>query len=645
MKKALIASIATSALVLGSFAMSALSANAYVFSNNLSVGSTGADVTALQTWLSAQGYLTMPAGVSMGYFGSLTKTAVKAAQAKLGLPTTGFVGPMTRNLLNAGGMTTTTTTSMTGGTSYGSLTTCPPTWSCPGLGAVTTTTTVAPGTGITTPGVQGILSVTQGPVSNSVANAGQTKVPVLDVRLQAQYSDLAVQSIQLNLGTSTNIYNFVYSTLYVVDPVTNNVLGTIPLNSSTVVQNSGTYVVSVTGFNFIVPKGTYKDLVIKADLYSQINTTYANSTGWTISVPAQGIRALDGAGVNQYGPTANSLGQTFGQTMIIGQSLITSASASVSLDPNSAPAAAIGVTNVSQGQYLGLPVMTFAVNAQGDTLHLNSVTVNIGNTGSGTVNAAYLYNGSTQVSSASVVSGVATFQNIQDGTPGATIPVNTSTSFTVKVDVSGLQPVNGVSPAPAVITASTGNMTIYTSIDSSLNAQPSGTAIGNVQTVFGQGPVFSLTGTPTITKINQTPGGSSTTTFVYTATFNVTVSAVGEAVSFPLASVASGAFGTSSTASGIATPYVNGVPTVMAGVIAGYTQPSNTVLSANGTYFTVAQNQSVTIPVTYSFSVNNPGANQYAVQLAGINWFVPGVTGTSTQSFMATQAAWRTAAI
>ena len=635
MKKALIASIATSALVLGSFAMSALSANAYVFSNNLSVGSTGADVTALQTWLSAQGYLTMPAGVSMGYFGSLTKTAVKAAQAKLALPTTGFVGPMTRNLLNAGGMTTTTTT--TTGSTYGSLTTCPPTWSCPGLGAITTTTTVAPGTGITTPGVQGILSVTQGPVSNSVANAGQTKVPVLDVRLQAQYSDLAVQSIQLNLGTLTSIYNFVYSTLYVVDPVTNNVLGTIPLNSSTVVQNGGTYVVSVTGFNFIVPKGTYKDLVIKADLYSQINTTYANSTAWTVTVPTQGVRALDGAGVNQYGPT----GASIAQTMIIGQSLITSASASISLDSNSPQTGAVGVTNTTQGTYQSLPIMTFDVNAQVDNLHLNSLTVNIGNSGAGTVNAAYLYNGSTQVSSASVVNGQAVFQNIQDGQAGASIPVNSFTAFTVKVDIAGLIP--GVT-SPAVITASTSNITLYTSIDSSVNS-PTGVAIANTQTVFGQGPVFSLAGTPTIAKTNITAGGATTTTFQYTATFNVNVNAVGEPVSLPLASVASGAFGTTSTASGIATPYINGVSTVTSGVIASYTQPSNTVLSANGTYFTVAQNQSVTVPVTYSFTVNSPGANTYAVQLNGINWFVPGVTGTTTATFMANQSAWRTAAI
>src|ERR1700733_14278495 len=99
---------------------------------------------------------------------------------------------------------------------------------------------VAVAPGITTLGVQGILSVTQGPISDSLARAGQTKVPILDIRMQAQYSDLAVQSIELDLGTSTSIYNFVYKNMYLVDPTTSNILATIPLNPTTVVQNGKT---------------------------------------------------------------------------------------------------------------------------------------------------------------------------------------------------------------------------------------------------------------------------------------------------------------------------------------------------------------------------------------------------------------------
>src|SRR4051812_38654228 len=56
------------------------------FTKDLTVSINGAQVTALQKVLVSNGYLTMPAGVAMGYFGSLTKAAVMRWQAASGLP-------------------------------------------------------------------------------------------------------------------------------------------------------------------------------------------------------------------------------------------------------------------------------------------------------------------------------------------------------------------------------------------------------------------------------------------------------------------------------------------------------------------------------------------------------------------------------
>jgi Putative peptidoglycan binding domain len=64
------------------------------FTRYLTIGSTGSDVVELQTILEAQGYLVMPAGVAKGYFGALTKNAVMKWQAAVGLPSTGYFGPM-----------------------------------------------------------------------------------------------------------------------------------------------------------------------------------------------------------------------------------------------------------------------------------------------------------------------------------------------------------------------------------------------------------------------------------------------------------------------------------------------------------------------------------------------------------------------
>jgi len=74
-----------------------------VFNRLLSTGSTGDDVRALQTRLIAEGLLKAQA---TGYFGPLTRVAVKAYQAKYGIDQLGIVGPMTRAQLNKGSSST-----------------------------------------------------------------------------------------------------------------------------------------------------------------------------------------------------------------------------------------------------------------------------------------------------------------------------------------------------------------------------------------------------------------------------------------------------------------------------------------------------------------------------------------------------------
>ncbi len=104
------------------------------FTMNLTVGSTGSEVVALQQVLVAGGYLTMPAGVAMGTFGPLTKAAVAAWQAANGVtPAAGYWGPISRARYAAVAGTTTV----------------------PG--------TTVPGVGITTPGVEGTITVTKAP--------------------------------------------------------------------------------------------------------------------------------------------------------------------------------------------------------------------------------------------------------------------------------------------------------------------------------------------------------------------------------------------------------------------------------------------------------------------------------------------------
>jgi len=104
-----IAKVAAVAAMLGLVAMSfafAPSARAATFTMDMTIGSMGAEVTALQTWLIAGGY-SIPAGAT-GYFGAQTQAALAAYQAANGIsPAAGYFGPITRAKVNsmAGGST------------------------------------------------------------------------------------------------------------------------------------------------------------------------------------------------------------------------------------------------------------------------------------------------------------------------------------------------------------------------------------------------------------------------------------------------------------------------------------------------------------------------------------------------------------
>ncbi len=103
--------------------MTTTTGTGYTFTRDLTVGSTGADVTALQNALISKGYLKASA---TGYFGSLTQAAVSAWQTAAGVtPTAGYFGAKSRAAFGGGSSssttttTTTTTTTPTAGTGTG----------------------------------------------------------------------------------------------------------------------------------------------------------------------------------------------------------------------------------------------------------------------------------------------------------------------------------------------------------------------------------------------------------------------------------------------------------------------------------------------------------------------------------------------
>jgi peptidoglycan hydrolase-like protein with peptidoglycan-binding domain len=94
--------IATSAFAASGISVGGSSRTARVqcltFLNNIFVGQSNNDVTNLQTFLSAKGYV--DSSNITGYFGSITRQAVVGFQADNDLPQTGYVGPLTRQVIH-----------------------------------------------------------------------------------------------------------------------------------------------------------------------------------------------------------------------------------------------------------------------------------------------------------------------------------------------------------------------------------------------------------------------------------------------------------------------------------------------------------------------------------------------------------------
>jgi hypothetical protein len=72
---------------------------AHVFMSEMGNGTSGDEVTALQAFLIAHGYLQIAAPT--GYFGPMTEAALKLYQGSKGISTTGYFGPLTMAAINA----------------------------------------------------------------------------------------------------------------------------------------------------------------------------------------------------------------------------------------------------------------------------------------------------------------------------------------------------------------------------------------------------------------------------------------------------------------------------------------------------------------------------------------------------------------
>lgn len=575
-------------------AKAAVSSSASVsFTRDLTVGSSGADVTALQNAIGVT-----PA---TGYFGSLTKAAVQKYQASKGLPATGYVGVLTRAELNKSSTGTTGSTGSTG-----------------------TTGTVV------NSGVEGTLTASKASISNSTVREGDVMKTILGVKLEAKLSDINVQRVKVNLGTSTTIYTKIFKTLYLTDD-SGKVLAQADLNSNTVVKdtdNGTAYALTFGGFSYNVPKDSTKYLWVKGDVYSSIKTEDQYTR--TISLfGTNAIRGVDGAGIDQYAGT-----NAITQSISLGTTVADSANVKLSTNSANFKAADVIASNGTDEDELDmLNVLAFDLKAEKDTMLVTDITATIAKTGTGAATAtrAHLYDGATPIDSEDISNGSVTFDDID-----LSIAKDTTKTLTIKVDV------REANATASNITASIAAGGVVAENSVGTTRSTTGSASGETMVIRNAGILASLQGTPSVTSTTNTNSDISTTTSK--VTFTVNLQAVGDAILFGT-QAASSTFGF--------TTYDNDTASALnVASSTSFAQPSGgdvtTTGLAGGVSFKIKEGGSASVPVTFTaVNRNVAGAlldvsHNYKVALSSIKWATETAPNSiQTTDFMSGKTEWR----
>lgn len=609
------------------------------FSVDLTIGSRGTDVTALQNWLISKGF-SIPAGAT-GYFGTQTRAAVAAWQASANIsPAVGYFGPISRGVVNA----------VVGPVTPGPVA-CPAGYTCAPTGST--------GGGITTPGAEGTLTVSKNPspAAGTKMYEGDSQVGVLGIKLEAALSDIRVERVKVDLdhvtGTTLadqNLYNKIASKIYAMDGST--VLASSDLNSSTVVKDGSNYFITITGINFLVPKGTTKVLSIGLDARSNWDTDFDTET-WSLGVPVDGVRGLDGAGINQYGPaTAFTNNFTTEGNLAESATLTISTASDTPLDSEK-----ICTLSSSEDECDRLEVLRMNFKAEKDDVLITDITSNIQKTdaGTATTTTAYIYDGSTLVGSATVLNfsgqGSAVFSDID-----WTVPKDTTKTFSLQLDI------RDAVAGPSVFSASTTAANVTSENTTGTGATESGNAIGESVTVRNVGPEFTLL-SKNVTY--TTSGGFAGATSTAKADFTLRVKAVGADIEFGDSASTTYALagGFPSGAAGTSTIiYRGGASALTDGVVyvsssTSITVPSGVTAAVGANSWILAEGNTVDIPVSFVFNgrsgntgVLGSGAEittgAYAVGLERLNWITNAAAGgKETSTFMAGNSAWRTGTV
>ncbi len=448
------------------------------FNTNLTVGSTGADVVALQTWLMANGY-SIPAissgAAAKGYFGSQTKTAVMAYQSAKGIPNTGFVGPLTRGALNAGGAVVVLPPAA-----------CPVGYSCTPVGGGTPV--------VSTGGDEGQLTDfgTLGNVESSL-DEGDENEKVLGVEMDAEDSDMTIDRVDVDFTHSSGT-----ASDHLDDYITEVSLwlGSTKLASQDVDEadeDSDVYSFRFSGLKGVVKKDTTAKLYVAVSAVSSVDTDDTDGV-ITVGIPQDGIRATDTAGISDTyvsstdgadvsnGATAGDLEESFlVGSATVGDITVTEA------DEN--PDAGIVVVDADD-ETEDVVLLAFELEGDNEDVDITDLPVGFAVTTASNVDdvitGVSLVEGTNVLKTEAIPSSAGAYEKITFDNLDITIKDGETRTFYVVAEV--LSTGDALNVGDAIIASTTGSDAAWDAEDANgETVTPSGSAEGNTQTFFESG--------------------------------------------------------------------------------------------------------------------------------------------------------------
>lgn len=261
---------------------------ATTFTRDLSLGASGADVTALQNWLMSKGYA-IPAGAT-GYYGAQTQSAVKAYQMAKNLPATGYFGPLTRGAVAAETAVVVTTPPVTtGGTSTGGTS-----------------------TGGSSSSDEGYLDEFEevSGLNNEEVGEDEEDVEVLGVEFEAKDADQTIERVSVVIDTPTgndDLEDFITEVSVWLD---GEELDRMSVEDAGYDRGDDEYTFRFTGLDGEVAEGDKAELVVAVTGVNNLDSG-DEGEGWTIEIPSNGIRAVSPNGVDDtYDSSAFNTGFT-----------------------------------------------------------------------------------------------------------------------------------------------------------------------------------------------------------------------------------------------------------------------------------------------------------------------------------------------